>query len=66
MVVMCVAWMLLCHISSPPPDLHTNVLKGAAHMALFAAYLMTIFARPAYPPGRSRKNLPVLTPAGFY
>ncbi|HGS6418568.1 TPA: hypothetical protein ACMEND_002995, partial [Klebsiella variicola subsp. variicola] len=22
----------------------TNVLNGAAHMALFAAYLMTIFA----------------------
>ena len=41
MVVM-VASLVLCHISFSTG--RTNVLNGAAHMALFAAYLMTIFA----------------------
>ncbi|EMH2844877.1 TPA: sodium-potassium/proton antiporter ChaA [Escherichia coli] len=41
MVVM-VASLVLCHISFSTG--RTNVLNGAAHLALFAAYLMTIFA----------------------
>ena len=41
MIVM-VASLLLCQISFSTG--RTNVLNGAAHMALFAAYLMTIFA----------------------
>ena len=41
MVVM-VASLLLCQISFSTG--RTNVLNGAAHLALFAAYLMTIFA----------------------
>lgn len=41
MVVM-VAALVLCHISLSSG--RTNVLNGAAHLALFAAYLMTIFA----------------------
>ncbi len=40
MVVM--ASLVLCHISFSTG--RTNVLNGAAHLALFAAYLMTIFA----------------------
>lgn len=40
MIVM-VASLLLCQISSTG---RTTVLNGAAHLALFAAYLMTIFA----------------------
>ena len=45
MVVM-VASLVLCHISFSTG--RTNVLNGAAHLALFAAYLMTIFARHLY------------------
>ena len=41
MIVM-VASLLLCQISFSTG--RTNVLNGAAHMALFIAYLMTIFA----------------------
>ena len=41
MIVM-VASLLLCQISFSTG--RTNVLNGAAHMALFLAYLMTIFA----------------------
>ncbi len=41
MVVM-VASLVLCHISFSTG--RTNVLNGAAHLALFAAYWMTIFA----------------------
>ena len=41
MIVM-VASLLLCQISFSTG--RTNVLNGAAHLALFAAYLMTIFA----------------------
>ncbi|STJ18227.1 calcium/sodium:proton antiporter [Escherichia coli] len=41
MVVM-VASLVLCHISFSTG--RNNVLNGAAHLALFAAYLMTIFA----------------------
>ncbi|MBR7336846.1 sodium-potassium/proton antiporter ChaA, partial [Klebsiella pneumoniae] len=41
MVVM-VASLVLCHISFSTG--RTHVLNGAAHLALFAAYLMTIFA----------------------
>lgn len=41
MIVM-VASLLLCQLSFSTG--RTNVLNGAAHMALFAAYLMTIFA----------------------
>ncbi|KJT43838.1 calcium/sodium:proton antiporter, partial [Salmonella enterica subsp. enterica serovar Heidelberg str. 607310-1] len=41
MIVM-VASLVLCHISFSTG--RTNVLNGAAHLALFAAYLMTIFA----------------------
>ena len=41
MVVM-VASLVLCHISFSTG--RTNVLNGAAHLTLFAAYLMTIFA----------------------
>ena len=41
MIVM-VASLLLCQISFSTG--RTNVLNGAAHMALFVAYLMTIFA----------------------
>ncbi len=47
MVVM-VASLVLCHISFSTG--RTNVLNGAAHLAPFAAYLMTIFARHLYPP----------------
>ncbi|VTN21061.1 calcium/proton exchanger [Klebsiella pneumoniae] len=59
MVVM-VASLVLCHISFSTG--RTNVLNGAAHMALFAAYLMTISPDPAFPPGgvRAKKK-----PAGF-
>lgn len=41
LVVMCAA-LVLCHISFSTG--RTNVLNGSAHLALFAAYLMTIFA----------------------
>ena len=41
MIVM-VASLMLCQISFSTG--RTNVLNGAAHLALFAAYLMTIFA----------------------
>ena len=41
MVVMLAA-LLLCQISFSTG--RTNVLNGSAHLALFAAYLMTIFA----------------------
>lgn len=41
MIVM-MASLLLCHISFSTG--RTNVLNGAAHLALFIAYLMTIFA----------------------
>jgi len=41
MIVM-VASLVLCHISFSTG--RTNVLNGAAHLALFVAYLMTIFA----------------------
>ncbi len=50
-----IASLVLCHISFSTG--RTNVLNGAAHMALFAAYLMTIFADA--PTGGSGK------PAGF-
>ena len=46
-----VASLLLCQISFSTG--RTNVLNGAAHLALFAAYLMTIFAEP------SRRRPPV-------
>lgn len=41
MVVMMAA-LVLCQISFSTG--RTNVLNGTAHLALFAAYLMTIFA----------------------
>ncbi|GAA3894053.1 MULTISPECIES: sodium-potassium/proton antiporter ChaA [Gibbsiella] len=41
MVVM-LAVLMLCHISFSTG--RTNVLNGTAHLALFAAYMMTIFA----------------------
>ncbi|RRA38875.1 sodium-potassium/proton antiporter ChaA, partial [Cronobacter sakazakii] len=41
MVVMLAA-LMLCQISFSTG--RTNVLNGSAHLALFAAYLMTIFA----------------------
>ncbi|HBA7886665.1 TPA: sodium-potassium/proton antiporter ChaA [Escherichia coli] len=41
-IVVMVASLVLCHISFSTG--RTNVLNGAAHLALFAAYLMTIFA----------------------
>ena len=41
MIVM-VSSLILCHISFSTG--RTNALNGAAHLALFAAYLMTIFA----------------------
>ena len=41
MIVM-VSSLVLCHISFSTG--RTNVLNGAAHLALFIAYLMTIFA----------------------
>ncbi len=47
MVVM-VASLVLCHISFSTG--RTNVLNGAAHLALFAAYLMTIFASTVISP----------------
>jgi len=34
--------LILCHISFSTG--RTNVLNGTAHLALFAAYMMTIFA----------------------
>ncbi len=40
-LVVMVASLVLCHISFSTG--RTNVLNGAAHLALFAAYLMTIF-----------------------
>ncbi|WP_437890337.1 sodium-potassium/proton antiporter ChaA [Phytobacter sp. V91] len=40
-VVVMLASLVLCHISFSTG--RTNVLNGAAHLALFAAYLMTIF-----------------------
>jgi Ca2+:H+ antiporter len=41
-LVVMLASLMLCHISFSTG--RTNVLNGAAHLALFAAYLMTIFA----------------------
>lgn len=57
MVVM-VASLVLCHISFSTG--RTNVLNGAAHLALFAAYLMTILpeikSRIASYPAYASKN----------
>ena len=41
MIVMLAA-LMLCQLSFSTG--RTNILNGAAHLALFAAYLMTIFA----------------------
>lgn len=39
-IVVMVSVLMLCHISFSTG--RTNVLNGSAHLALFAAYLMTI------------------------